>query len=287
MLTRAFARYGIDAQYLQLQACEIDLGQDLGLKLAGFNTPPLAVFVRGIPGGTLPQVITRLNILHTLKAHGIVVYNDGRAIERTVDKGLTSLILAQAGVPTPMTWVMENQQRFETLCRAEWALGHSLVIKPLFGSQGEGLERLTPDRALPPLEQFNGVGYVQRFVHDREGRYRDYRVFVIGGQTRAAMARYGIDWRNNVAQGARCEAITPAPALCEIAEAATQALDIDYAGVDIIETEEAGYQVIEVNSVPAWYGLQSVTSESIADMLAEDIVRRKLGLDLSRAETKQ
>ena len=90
------------------------------------------------------------------------------------------------------------------------------------------------------------------------------------------MARHGIDWRNNVAQGARCEALQLPDDLLRLAETTVTALDMDYAGVDIIRTPDRGLQVIEVNSVPAWYGLQSVTSFSIAEALVDDLVTRKL-----------
>ena len=36
------------------------------------------------------------------------VYNDARAIERSVDKSMTSLLLHAAGVPTPPTWAIES-----------------------------------------------------------------------------------------------------------------------------------------------------------------------------------
>lgn len=274
MLKVAFAKRGIDSKYLSLQSCEVDISAPLGVRLPGFSSPPMAVFVRGIPGGSLEQVITRLNVLHTLRESGIPVYNDARVIEKTVDKGMTSLVLARAGIPTPPTWVTENAKRLEDIVRGEWDQGHSVVMKPLFGSQGEGLERLTPDRPIPSLDAFHGVAYLQRFVHDLEGIHRDYRVFVIGGRAKAAMARHGVDWRNNVAQGGRCVAVELSDDLGALAEATSQRLGMDYAGVDILRTADAGLQVIEVNSVPAWYGLQSVSTEDIAALLAEDLMER-------------
>ena len=59
-----------------------------------------AVFVRGIPRGSLEQVIFRVDALHVL---GVPCLNSPRAIERTVDKFLASALLARAGVPTPRT----------------------------------------------------------------------------------------------------------------------------------------------------------------------------------------
>lgn len=47
-----------------------------------------------------------------------------------------------------------------------------------------------------------------------------------------------------------------------------------YAGVDIIRDEMGRYSVIEVNSVPAWKGLQSVSDIVIADKLADDFLSK-------------
>ena len=50
----------------------------------------------------------RLGVLHALREFGVPVYNDARAIERSVDKSMTSLLLRAAGVPTPPTWATES-----------------------------------------------------------------------------------------------------------------------------------------------------------------------------------
>jgi glutathione synthase/RimK-type ligase-like ATP-grasp enzyme len=51
---------------------------------------------------------------------------------------------------------------------------------------------------------------------------------------------------------------------------------MDYAGVDIIIGSEGQYCIIEVNSIPAWKGLESVCQLHIADLLAEDLITRHL-----------
>jgi glutathione synthase/RimK-type ligase-like ATP-grasp enzyme len=49
---------------------------------------------------------------------------------------------------------------------------------------------------------------------------------------------------------------------------------MDYGGVDIICDQAGSYSVIEVNSIPAWKGLQSVCGLDIADLLVEDLLQR-------------
>jgi tetrahydromethanopterin:alpha-L-glutamate ligase len=62
--------------------------------------------------------------------------------------------------------------------------------------------------------------------------------------------------------------------MAELAVKATAALAMDYAGVDIICDKEGHYTIIEVNSIPAWKGLESVCDINIADLLTEDLINR-------------
>jgi RimK family alpha-L-glutamate ligase len=283
-LKRAFAARGYRAVYLPLAACRVDLERGIGgLVLPGFEDRlPDGAFVRGIAGGTLEQVTLRLDFLHALPAVGVPVYNAARAIEKSVDKAMTSLLLHQAGVPTPPAWVMESEAQARALLMREAACGHELVMKPLFGSQGAGLRRLAAPADLPPAADYRDVYYLQRFVGPVSGPSEDYRVLVAGGVARAAMTRRGASWINNVAQGARCLPAPDDPELLRMAEAATAALGMDYAGVDLMRDRDGRLAVLEVNSIPAWRGLQSVASQDIARILVDDFLDRRIEAGLRR-----
>ena len=277
-LTRAFARRGYEAVYVALAECRVDLDAG-GIVIPGFEQHlPDAAFVRGVSGGSLEQVVLRLDYLHVLPALGVPVYNPARAIEKSVDKAMTSLLLQVSGVPTPATWSAESEAQIRAVLMRETARGNELVLKPLFGSQGKGLRRLATPADLPPVCDCQGVYYLQRYVgpaDDRAG-WEDYRVLVVGGEARAAMTRRGASWINNVAQGAACAPAPEDPELYRLAEAATRALDMDYAGVDLMRDRDGRLAVLEVNSIPAWRGLQSVTRGDIAQMLADDLIDRHL-----------
>ncbi len=277
-LRHAFAKQGYSSVYVSLTECSINLNSpSVPMQLPGFESSlPSAVFVRGVPGGSLQEVVFYLDILHGLKVMGIPVYNDGRAIEKSVDKAMTSLLLQQAGLSTPLTWVVNDRSKALAIAEQELKNGHSVITKPLFGSQGEGVRRLEKMTDLFWLTASNGIYYLQRFI-DSEGQgYSDIRVFVVAGKAVVAMRRRGKSWLNNVARGADCELMELDSELSTLAEQATGALSMDYAGVDIIRDKQGQYSIIEVNSIPAWKGLESVCDIKIADILVEDLVDRYL-----------
>ena len=267
-LTKAFANRGIEAVFVSLRDCVIDLSQQSPrIHIPHFDDLPKIAFVRGIAGGTLQQITTRLNMLHMLKMQGVLIFNDAKAIERSVDKAMTSFLLHKAGIKTPPTWVCESRQAAHTVIKQQQAImKQELVIKPLFGSQGQGVRLVGESLPVPMDKHVDGVFYLQSFVKATH----DYRVFIVNNKAIAAMRRRGESWLHNVALGASCDAIADADIL-GLAEQAAITLNIAYCGVDVIHEEESGQlYVLEVNSIPAWRGLQSVTKTNIAQVLVDD-----------------
>ncbi len=228
------------------------------------------VIVRAIPAGSLEQVIFRVDALHRLARLGVAVVNSPRCIERTVDKYFTSALLEDAGLPTPRTRVCE---RLDDALEAFEALGGDVVIKPLFGSEGRGIVRVTdPDlayRTCRALEVTRSVFYLQEFVPHGG---RDLRAFVVGGRLVAAMTRRAAGWKTNVSQGARTEAAVLSGALERLSLQAAALVEADYAGVDLLHAEDGRALVIEVNGIPGWRGLQQTTEVDVAAVIAEHAV---------------
>ncbi len=283
-LQAALRERGALGRCVDLADCRIDTTAAWhGLAIPGFGRElPDAVLVRGIAGGSFEQVTKRLGVLHALRELGVPVYNDARAIERSVDKSMTSVLLHAAGIPTPPTWAMESPAQAQRLVMRESAAGQALVLKPLFGSQGKGLQLVGQvdgvHHALPDLKQgYGALAYLQRFVPPLTQPGFDWRVLVVGGRAVTAMRRVSAHWVHNVAQGARCEPAVLDVPLAGLAQAAVQALDMDYAGVDILPCGSTQtLQVIEVNGVAAWQGLQRVTDFNIARALVDDLLDRRL-----------
>jgi tetrahydromethanopterin:alpha-L-glutamate ligase len=286
-LQAALRARGAVGRCVDLAACHIHTAATAhGLVLPGFGGDlPDAVLVRGIAAGSFEQVTKRLGVLHALRELGVPVYNDARAIERSVDKSMTSLLLHHAGVTTPATWATEDTAQAHRITVREAAAGHALVLKPLFGSQGKGLQLVGwvdgVFKAVPPLALgYGGLAYLQRWIAPIGKPGFDWRVLVVGGRAVAAMRRVSTHWVHNVAQGAACRHAELTPELTGPAERAAQALGMDYAGVDLMPmADKAGQvtvQVIEVNGVAAWQGLQRVTRGfNIAAVIVADLLDRK------------
>jgi glutathione synthase/RimK-type ligase-like ATP-grasp enzyme len=91
------------------------------------------------------------------------------------------------------------------------------------------------------------------------------------------MIRHGSSWITNIKQGARAEAAIPSQELVDLALCAAACVGVDYAGVDIIQDREGRHLVLEVNSMPAWQGLQRVTGTQIADSIVVPFLDACLG----------
>lgn len=227
-----------------------------------------ALVVRSLPGGSLEQVIYRVNVLHRLEKLGLKVINSAALIEKTVDKFYTSALLAEAGLPVPKTIVTE---RYDQAMEAVKKLG-PVVVKPVFGSLGKGIVLIEDldiaHRVFRALELGKYIYYLQEFLPNGN---EDLRLFVVGDEVIGAMRRRGESWKTNIACGSKAERYYPDPKISQLALRAAKILQADYLGVDILISKGIPY-IIEANGIPGWTGLQSVTEGDIAHILSEYVL---------------
>jgi RimK family alpha-L-glutamate ligase len=275
-LAEALAARGAEPLLAPVTALSARLGDGAGLTAAEVTLDACqAVVVRAIPPGSLEQVVFRVDALHRLARLGVAVVNPPRCIERSVDKYFTSALVEDAGLPTPRTRVCE---RFTDALAAFAALGGDVVVKPLFGSEGHGMLRVSdPDlayRTFRALELSRAIFYLQEYV-DHGGQ--DVRVLVVGGRAMVAMRRVSPGWKTNVAQGARVEALELTGELEDLAVRAAGVLEAEYAGVDLLPARDGRLLVSEVNGIPGWRGLQETTSLDVAGLVADRVLARVRG----------
>lgn len=254
-----------------LKFCAFDTRLQSGIHIPGFDGDlPDGAFVRSVSTGSLEQITLRLGILHALRESGVRVWNDARVIERCVDKSTATFFFQKAGLPVPVTRAAEGIEAARAFAAAE---GRPVVVKPLFGSQGNGVRRVEAPDQLPDAVEVGDVYYVQRYLRGAaDTRFEDWRLFVSRGRVLAAMSRVGRTWITNVHQGAEPVGIETDPEMSHLALEAARAIGADYAGVDLIRDEAGRLLVLEINSNPAWKGLQGVTDVNIAWTLADDFL---------------
>ena len=229
------------------------------------------VLVRMMPPGSLEQVVFRMDALHRLAVQGVPVMNPSGAIEASVDKYLALAKIEAEGLPVPPTWVGESASK---ALEAFKFLGGDVVVKPLFGSEGRGLVRITDfevaRRIFHALERLGSVLYVQQFI-PHPGH--DLRVFVLGNRVLGAIRRHAPDgdWRTNVAVGGRAEAIPANPDLERLALRAARAVGARMAGVDLLPDANGNLVVLEVNAVPGWKALSAATGVDVASEILADL----------------
>jgi len=215
------------------------------------------VIVRSMPPGSLEQVVFRMDALACLERSNVVVLNSPRSLESAIDKFQTTAKLAEDGLTVPETICCENA---DAAMEAWERLGRDVLVKPLFGSEGRGIVRVTdPDlawRAFRTIARLNAVLYLQRFIPN-DGS--DIRVLVLGNEILGAIRRTATNgFRTNISQPTAIE--------CELALRAATTVGAMFAGVDLMHAEGRTY-VIEVNAVPGWRGFQKVTGLPVEKMI--------------------
>lgn len=268
-LTRALAARGHESRVLPIQSLTARIGATPRLTAADDVLDSAdAVLVRIIPRGSLEQIVFRIDALHWLERLGVRVVNGASAIEKTVDKFYTSALLERAGLKTPRTLVTERLD----VAMAAFAEMGDVIVKPLFGSNGCGMVRVSDEeiahRVFKALELERAVYYVQQAL-PHEGR--DVRVFVVGDRVVASAWRTAPGWRTNVARGGRTEAAEIPEAWRVMSLAAARAVGADYAGVDLLPTTSGEVHVLEVNGIPGWRGLQQTTDVDVASAIVEHV----------------
>lgn len=265
-LSRALQDRNITPEFIDPLSLQAWLGEKLRVTSQGIDLSDVdLLLIREVPGGSLEQVIFRMDALHQLENMGLKVINSPYAIEKMVDKYYTSSLLQQAGIPVPETRVSED---FSQSMEGFQQLGGDVVVKPLFGSRGAGMVRLTDpetaSRTFRALQLGGYVFYLQKFIPHYN---RDMRVLVVGENCLAAMERVADDWKTNISVGARPMKLDISTEIKDLCIQATKSVGANYCGVDLMRSEEGALFVLEVNSMPAWQGLQQVTDFDITERI--------------------
>lgn len=220
------------------------------------------------------QLTYRIECMRAFEEKGIFVMNPVINWLFASDKFATLVKLAQNNLPVPETVVTEHMfTGYETVKKFK-----SAVVKPLRSAMGFGVFKVDdPDVALYAFSYFTNMNkpiYVQRYLEKKGGG--DYRLVVVGGEVVGAEFRKGINWKSNVAQGAKPIGVRANEELKELAIKAAEVLGLDFAGIDIAETKD-GYFILESNPTLSWQGFKKATGINPARHIVRHLISKVKG----------
>jgi len=190
--------------------------------------------------------------LQLFEAAGVPTVNNYATSSVCADKIRTSIALAAAGVPQPVTEVaLSGEAALEAIER----IGYPVVMKPATGSWGRLLARIHDRDAAEAIiehkEVLGGVAhhsfYIQEYVR-KPGR--DIRAFVVGDETICAIYRNAEHWITNTARGGQASNCPVTDEIADICARAARAVSGGQGGVlaiDLLEAPDRGFLVCEVN----------------------------------------
>ncbi|WP_255151743.1 lysine biosynthesis protein LysX [Halorarius halobius] len=213
--------------------------------------------------------------------YDVPVVNHPETAAICADKARNSLVLEEAGVPTPDTDVAFTK---ESAMEAIERFGYPCVLKPVVGSWGRLMAKIDSRSAAEAvLEHKETLGhyehkvfYIQEFV-EKPGR--DIRVLATDGEPVAAMARSSDHWLTNAAKGAETERIEVDDEMHDLVERASDAVGGGLLGVDLMETGDS-YTVHEVNHTVEFKALDEVAEVDVPGRVVDWLeARAERGLE--------
>ncbi len=225
----------------------------------------------------IERSINHSRALHALKlfeSSGIKCINSYQVATVCGDKLLTSVALAEAGVPQPEVRIAFTE---ESALSAIEEMGYPVVLKPAVGSWGRLLSKINDrDAAESILEHKTVLGsyhhsifYIQKYV---EKKGRDIRSFVVGDECIAAIYRSSPHWITNTARGGKAENCNVSDEIARISTDAANAVGGGVVAIDIFESD-SGLQVNEVNYTMEFKNSIDITGVNIPGRIVDFVMK--------------
>lgn len=241
-LTAALVARGVDARTV--------VAERVGPHVPG--GPPWPGLRRGDAVVARARSPWALALVRAAERYGAVSVLPSAAVESVRDKAVAAAILAQAGVPTPPTWVAGSVEDL----RALPAGAFPLLLKPVYGDNARGI-RLVRGVGDLPRSSDESVVVAQRYV---DGAGDDLKLYVAG--TRVWGVRRPSPLTGSAAPGTAVPVDQP---LRDLARTCADTFGLTLAGVDVLVTA-AGPLVVDVNDFPNYTGVGEAP-EALAGLL--------------------
>ena len=275
LLFSALQERGIDYERVDSREVSFDLGSN---GLSRYD----AVLVRCL-SHSRGYYLTRW-----LEGVGVPAISSHRAVATCGDKMLTSAALQEAGVPIPRTQIAFTPK---AALEAIEEMGYPVVLKPVFGSWGRLLSRVSDRYAAEALLEHkqtlggyqHSIFYIQEYV-DKPGR--DIRSFVVGDETIAAIYRYSQHWITNTAREGEATNCPVTSEIDHLSRAAARAMGEGIVAVDLLETPDGNLLVSEVNHTPEFRNSIKTTGVDIPGKMIDYVVEVATMNTLKKTKSK-
>jgi ribosomal protein S6--L-glutamate ligase len=213
-----------------------------------------------------------LSLLAWAEAHGTPSLNSRAAIAAVHNKSEMAVSLAAHRIPTPLT-VLGTIEMLRSRVPADI---FPLILKPIFGDNGQGLRVVESPQDLEDLNWPEPVALAQHFV---EGCDVDLKLYGIGDEVWAVRKRSSFqDTRNDLPFASRSGDPNPhfvrlTPEMQDLARRCRTAFGLELYGLDCLETRE-GLVVIEVNDFPNYSGVPQA-NECLAHFVSQHVMQRR------------
>ncbi|GAA5061898.1 [lysine-biosynthesis-protein LysW]--L-2-aminoadipate ligase [Thermocatellispora tengchongensis] len=231
-------------------------------------------------GALAPRLVILRNLSHRelrgmsdrFEHAGVPTLNTPHAVRLCLSKDLQAFAFARAGVPHPETRIAFSADQVREQVEA---LGGDAVIKPVSGSWGRGVVRVTTPaelaawsggwEAVDPGERSFPV-IVQEHV-PKPGF--NERVIVVGDRPVVAYRQVSQDLRTNTHLGGGIEPIPLSHRSAELCSRVVALFGPGFYGIDLVESAETGrLYVLEVNTNPEFAKSVPVHGVDIPALLA-------------------
>lgn len=247
-LVSALRRRGVAVHVVEAEAHAVRVGDE-----ARWLDDADLVVVRG-------RSTAALALAALAEAAGVPTVNSRAATERVRNKAELAVAVAVAGIPCPATVLGSPRRLADELGSDEYPI----VLKPVFGDNGEGLRLIAGPNEMRRVAWPEAVALGQRFV-PTDGW--DLKLYAIGDRVFAVRkpAPFPPGAAARLPAGAVSVPVTLA--LRELALRCGRLFGLELFGVDCVEAA-GGPLVIEVNEYPNYTGVAGA-DELLADRVME------------------
>lgn len=204
-----------------------------------------------------------LSMLGWAEARGVRTINRRSAIASVHNKADMAVLLAEARLPTPQTFLGSVPELFKIIPHHFYPV----ILKPVFGDNSRGLRLVHSPGEMRLAEWPEPVALAQRFIAN-DGY--DLKLYCIGDEVWAVRkpSPFGLAAGGGKAREAKVELAPLTKELEELGRRLGRLFGLELYGVDCIESPE-GPSVIEVNEFPNYTGVPE------ADRRLAEYVTRK------------